>query len=106
MAKNEERQPATAKDYTKVLKPVITEKSSIIGGAGSTIVFEVAKVATKDEIRQAVERIYKVDVNKIRTMNYLGKVKRRGRAIGRSSSYKRAYVTLKPGQTIDLVDGL
>ncbi len=106
MAKKQEKEAPVAKDYTAIVQPVVTEKSSIVGGAGSCVVFEVSKRATKEDIKQAVERIYKVDVSKVRTMNLLGKIKRRGREVGRSASFKKAYVTLAAGQTIDLVDGL
>ena len=105
-SKKDQKQPATAKDYSVVLRPKITEKSSFVGGEGSVAVFEVARKASKQEIQKAVERIFSVDVEAVRTINYLGKVRRRGMDIGRTAAYKKAYVTLKPGQTIDVVEGL
>jgi len=108
MAKKQkdQKQPATARDYTVVLRPRITEKSSFVGGEGSVVVFEVARKASKEEIQKAIERIFSVDVEAVRTANYLGKVRRRGMDVGRTAAYKKAYITLKPGQTIDVVEGL
>ena len=93
-------------DYSVLIKPIVTEKSSLVGEMGSTVTFEVASKATKDEIKQAVENIFDVEVLGVNTMNYRGKVKRRGRQIGMTRSFKKAYITLGPGQAIDLVEGL
>ena len=91
-------------DYRLLLSPVITEKSS--GGAIRGAVFRVSADATKLDIRRAVETIYKVNVTAVNTVNYMGKVKRTQRSIGRRANYKKAYVTLKEGQTINVVEGL
>jgi large subunit ribosomal protein L23 len=104
--KKETKGTATVQSYGILLSPVITEKSSLIGSGGSTLVFRVAKTATKDEIRSAVQRVFQVDVSAVRTCNYMGKPKRTTRSIGRRAAFKKAYVTLKEGQTIDLVEGL
>jgi large subunit ribosomal protein L23 len=106
MAKAEKKPKATVADYSTVIRPLITEKSSVIGGDGSKVVFEVARTASKKDIRGAVERIFSVDVQSIRTINNLGKLKRRGNKTGRTAMYKKAYVKLLPGQTIDIVEGL
>lgn len=95
---------ATVKDYSVILGPVVTEKTSLIGNGGNTVAFRVAKKATKDEIKVAVERIFSKEVASIRTANFVGKPKRRNRDIGRTPSYKKAFVTLKDGQTIELVE--
>ena len=66
--------------------------------------FRVPLAATKVEIRQAVEQIFKVKVQAVNTMRYEGKMKRLGRTQGRRSDWKKAIVTLKPGETIELFE--
>lgn len=90
-----------------VLKsPVITEKSVLLKEATSeegdaqVLTFRVARGAGKDAIRKAVEEIFNVKVATIRTVNYEGKMKRRGRTEGRRPNWKKAYVTLKKGEPI------
>ena len=97
---------ATRTDYSVLLNPIITEKSSVIGASGRTVVFHVDPRATKTEVKAAVERIYKVNVEGVRTLNMKGKVKRSARSIGQRADKKKAYVTLREGQTINLVEGL
>jgi len=104
--KEEKKQSAVAADFKVLRKPLVTEKTSLVGGDGSCVVFEVDRRSTKGDIRQAVERIFSVDVVAVRTANYIGKVKRRGSALGRTRRYKKAYVSLKAGQAIDVVEGL
>jgi len=88
-----------------IVAPLITEKS-MTGTAVNQYTFEVHPRATKTQIRHAVEEIFKVDVIKINTTNIGGKVKnfaRRGvRTSGKQSDWKKAIVTLKPGQKIEL----
>ncbi|NNE65439.1 MAG: 50S ribosomal protein L23 [Pyrinomonadaceae bacterium] len=88
-----------------VLKsPVITEKSVWLREAteederGQILTFKVAREASKEQIRNAVEEVFGVKVAKIRTMSYKGKLKRQGRFEGRRAAWKKAYVTLKPGE--------
>ena len=97
---------ATAKQYQLILAPVITEKSSLVGAAGNVATFKVAVGATKTEIKEAVQSIFKVEVARVRTVNVMGKMKRTMRSLGRRANYRKAYVTLKPGQSIDVVEGL
>ena len=84
--------------------PVITEKSVLLKestseeGEGQILTFRVAKDAGKEEIKKAVEEIFNVKVGKVRTVNYEGKIKKRGRHEGRRPSWKKAYVTLKKGE--------
>ena len=84
--------------------PVITEKSVLLKestseeGEGQILTFRVAKDAGKEQIRKAVEEIFNVKVGKVRTVNYEGKIKKRGRHEGRRPSWKKAYVTLKKGE--------
>ena len=86
--------------------PVITEKSVLLKeatsdeGEGQVLSFKVDRKASKDDIRKAVEEIFSVKVSKIRTVNYEGKMKRRGRHEGRRASFKKAYVTLQKGEPI------
>lgn len=86
--------------YEVIRNPRITEKSTELQeqGEGRVLTFEVRKDASKHQIRHAVETIFEVKVAKIRTASYLGKVKRQGRYSGRRPSWKKAYVTLKPGE--------
>ncbi len=95
---------ASAKDYSIILGPVVTEKTSFIGNGGNTVAFRVAKKASKEAIKEAVERIFQKEVVSIRTANFIGKPKRRNRDMGRTPSYKKAFITLKEGQTIELVE--
>lgn len=100
------RGTAWVKDYGILIAPIITEKSAQVGGAGTTVVFEVDSRASKTEIKDAVQRIFNVLVAKVRTANFLGKPKRTMRSEGRRAGYKKAYVTLKEGQKIELVEGI
>lgn len=95
---------STAKisDYALLKTPLVTEKSSRVSG----VVFKVRRDATKIEIRGAVERVFNVSVAAVRTCNYQGKAKRTARSSGRRVSFKKAYITLKEGQSINIVEGL
>lgn len=89
-----------------VLKtPVITEKSVLLKEQstddeeqGQVLTFRVSRKANKDDIRTAIEDIFSVKVAKIRTVNRKGKMKRQGRFEGRRAAWKKAYITLKPGE--------
>jgi large subunit ribosomal protein L23 len=82
-----------------VLKlPVITEKSTLVKENLRTVTFKVLRDANKIEIKDAVEKIYKVKVQSVRTANFHGKKRRQGRYVGRRSDWKKAYVTLKQGE--------
>jgi large subunit ribosomal protein L23 len=83
-----------------IRKPLVTEKSNLMKETGNVVAFEVAMGSNKVEIKQAVERAFKVKVQDVRTMVVAGKVKRTGRNIGKRSNVKKAYVTLAEG-TID-----
>lgn len=86
------------KPLHQILKrPLITEKSNLQREAGQTVTFEVAKDANKIEIKQAVEKAFKVKVKDVRTMVTAGKAKRVGRTVGKRSAVKKAYVTLAEG---------
>lgn len=79
--------------YDVIKRPILSEKS-YAGISDKTYTFEVARAATKSEIKVAVEKIFEVKVAKVNTSNYDGKVKRQGRSEGRTSAYKKAIVTL------------
>ena len=85
--------------------PVITEKGTLVGELGNQVVFRVHPNASKIEIRQAVETLFKVKVVKVRTSRQLGKMRRVGRWAGRRPSWKKAYVTLAEGNRIDFFEG-
>ena len=86
--------------YQILRRPVITEKGLAIKENENTLVFQVAKQATKTEIKEAVQSIFKVKVDSVRTANYPGKERRRGRFAGYRSDWKKAYVRLKEGQKV------
>lgn len=91
---------ATEKMYNIILSPVVTEKAAL-SAEGNTVVFRVASDATKPAIKEAIESIYKVKVEKVNTLNQQGKVKVFRGFKGKRSDYKKAYVRLAEGQTID-----
>jgi len=94
------------KDPRQILRrPLITEKSTLAKEEANQLVFEVDPRANKVEIRQAVEQIFKVKVLKVRTINYQGKRKRLGRSLGRRRHWKKAYVTLAPGHSVEFFEG-
>ena len=84
-----------------ILAPVISEKSTRVADQDQQVVFKVVKDATKPEIKAAVELLFKVEVEGVQVLNVKGKEKRFGRFTGRRSDWKKAYVSLKPGQEID-----
>jgi large subunit ribosomal protein L23 len=80
--------------YKVIRRPIITEKGLAAKETQHTVVFEVAKDATKTEIKEAVQAIFKVKVDAVRTAIYHGKFRRRGRAEGFRRDWKKAYVKL------------
>ena len=104
---------------TVIKRPLLTEKSSRLretGGASvaaaegeayaQKVVFEVARDANKIEIRSAIQTLFKVTVTDVRTLVVRGKEKRVGRFSGRRPSWKKAFVTLKPGDNIEFFEGV
>jgi large subunit ribosomal protein L23 len=104
---------------TVIKRPLLTEKSARLretGGAATSaaegeayaqkVVFEVARDANKIDIRRAVEQLFKVSVTEVRTLVVRGKVKRMGRFTGQRPSWKKAFVTLKPGDNIEFFEGV
>ena len=84
--------------YQAIKRPIITEKGLGVKETQHTVVFEVASDATKTEIKEAVQRVFKVKVDHVRTANFHGKFRRRGRAEGFRSDWKKAYVRLAEGE--------
>ncbi len=81
-----------------IRRPVITEKSTLLKDKNREVCFEVAREANKSEIKKAVEHLFKVKVERVRTQHRHGKEKRVGRNIGHKSDWKKAYVKLKAGE--------
>ncbi len=84
--------------YQIIRRPVITEKGLDVKENEGTLVFEVAAGATKTEIKEAVQAVFKVKVDTVRTANFEGKERRRGRYAGYRPDWKKAYVRLKAGE--------
>ena len=85
--------------------PIITEKGTFVNEQGNQVIFRVHPRANKVEIRQAVETLFRVRVEKVRTSRQLGKIRRVGRHMGRRPDWKKAYVTLAEGSRIDFFEG-
>jgi large subunit ribosomal protein L23 len=84
--------------YEVIKRPIITEKGLTLKEQDRTLCFEVADNASKTQIQQAVERLFKVKVRQVRTMTVKGKLRRRGRYSGYRPDWKKAYVTLREGE--------
>lgn len=92
--------------YQVIKEPHITEKATLQKGQANQISFKVHKLANKIEIRQAVETLFKAKVLDVKTMNVLGKRRRIGRNIGKRPDWKKAVVTLAPGENIEFFEGM
>jgi large subunit ribosomal protein L23 len=86
--------------YDVIKRPLITEKGHMKRESERTLAFEVHADANKIEIKQAVETVFKVKVAEVRTSNYAGKLRRRGKFTGYASDWKKAYVRLQPGSKV------
>jgi len=94
--------------FSTIIRPVVSEKSTLLGDQGK-YVFEVAPDANKIQIKHAVEEAFsnrKVQVVTVNIMRVPGKVRRRGRSVGMTRSWKKAIVTLRAGQRLDLFEGV
>lgn len=85
-----------------IIAPVVTEKSAAMAENGRTYTFKVAKSANKTQIAQAIESAFNVQVESVRTLNTKSKAKRVGRYTGKTKNYKKAIVTLRDGNSIEL----
>ncbi len=88
-----------------IRRPLITEKSTLQKEEARQYAFEVDRNSNKIEIKSAVEHLFKVKVNNVRTINVLGKKKRLGRKYGKRPDWKKAIVTLREGDRIDFFEG-
>lgn len=84
--------------YEVIVRPIVTEKGVAKKESEGTLCFQVHKNATKTDIKGAIEQLFKVKVDDIRTATFEGKLRRRGRYAGYKSDWKKAYVRLKTGQ--------
>ena len=90
--------------YNVLREPLISEKVSILGEEANQYAFKVAMEATRPQIKEAVEEIFKVAVRKVTTSNVKGKVKRNAQGLVKKKNWKKAYVTLKSGEELDYLD--
>jgi|SRR3954469_18929222 len=98
----------TLSSWATIMRPVVSEKSTVLGEQGK-YVFEVAPTANKIQIKHAVEEAFankKVQVAAVNIVHVSGKIRRRGRSVGSTRSWKKAIVTLKSGQSLDLFEGV
>ena len=92
--------------YDIIIRPLITEKTSIQKEDHNQVTFEVDRRANRVEIRRAIEKIFNVRVANVRTMQVKGKVKQRGRIVGKRRDWKKAIVNLMPGERNDFFEGV
>jgi large subunit ribosomal protein L23 len=92
--------------YRILKRPLVTEKTTLQRELANQISFEVDPRANRIEIRDAVQRAFGVRVDAVRTLRVKGKVKRRGRILGKRKDWKKAIVTLMPGERIDFFEGV
>lgn len=92
--------------YDIIIRPVVTEKTSIQKEDFNQVSFEVDRRANRVEIRRAIEQIFNVRVDDVKTMQVKGKVKRRGQIVGKRKDWKKAIVKLMPGERIDFFEGV
>ena len=88
-----------------IKRPIITEKTTVQKALSNQLSFEVDKRANRVEIKKAIENIFKVNVSSVRTMQIKGKVKRKGRTLGKRRNWKKAIVQLMPGERIEFFEG-
>ena len=92
--------------YDIIIRPVVTEKTSIQKEDFNQVSFEVDRRANRVEIRRAIEQIFSVRVADVKTMQVKGKLKQRGRIVGKRRDWKKANVKLMPGERIDFFEGV
>jgi large subunit ribosomal protein L23 len=84
--------------YRIILRPIITEKSTLLKEKNREVCFEVNPKANKIEIKKAAEQLFKIKVERVRVQNKRGKMRRVGRSVGKKKDWKKAYVKLKEGE--------
>ncbi|MBU0462826.1 MAG: 50S ribosomal protein L23 [Proteobacteria bacterium] len=92
--------------YDIIRGPVVTEKTTLQKETNNQVTLKVDKRANRVEIKNAVEKSFNTKVKQVRTLQVKGKVKQRGRIIGKRKDWKKAIVTLMPGQRIDFFEGV
>jgi len=90
--------------FQVLLAPVVTEKSTRAAEQGGQVVFNVLQSANRQDVKVAIEQAFDVEVETVRIMNVKGKSKRFGRALGKRSDRKKAYIRLKEGSDIDFAE--
>ncbi len=85
-----------------LVAPIVSEKATMVADKSNAVVFKVLQSATKPEIKAAVELMFKVQVKGVSVLNTKGKTKRFGKSVGRRDNLRKAYVTLVPGQELNL----
>ncbi len=95
----------TVHSYKFLIKPLITEKASSMGADGKYI-FAVSPTANKIEIKKAIRTVYNIEPIKINILNYSGKSVHYGKTSGKTKNWKKAIVTLKPGEKIEIYEGV
>lgn len=91
---------------TVLVAPIVSEKATMIAEKNEQVAFRVLQDATKDEIKAAVELLFKVKVESVQVLNQAGKQKRFGRFSGRRRNVRKAYVSLMPGQEINFAEAI
>ncbi len=94
------------REYDIIRGPVVTEKTTLQKELNNQVTFKVARTANRMEIKDAVEKTFNTQVAQVRTIQVKGKVKQRGRIVGKRKDWKKAIVTLMPGQRIDFFEGV
>jgi large subunit ribosomal protein L23 len=92
--------------YSILRRPIVTEKTTLQKEVANTVTFEVARDANRIDIKKAVEKAFNVKVKSVQTMQVTGKVKRRGRILGKRRNWKKAMVRLMPGDRIEFFEGV
>ena len=90
--------------YRVLIAPVVSEKTTMIADKHNQVAFKVVQDATRQEVKAAVEMLFKVQVEKVQVLNRRGKAKKFGRTPGRRNHLRKAYVCLKPGQEINFAE--
>ncbi|RCX06894.1 50S ribosomal protein L23 [Extensimonas vulgaris] len=88
-----------------LVAPIVSEKATMVAEKANAVAFKVLQDAAKPEIKAAVEMLFKVQVQGVSVLNTKGRQKRFGKTMGRRDNVRKAYVTLKPGQVLDITGG-
>ena len=91
---------------TVLVAPIVSEKATMVAEKNGQVAFRVLQDASKDEIKAAVELLFKVEVESVQVLNQAGKQKRFGRFNGRRRNVRKGYVSLKPGQEINFAEAI